>query len=59
MQELTCLDVEDRRDAELCADMSALDGMGDARIAARRAIAYRLDAQAVVGGPPGPEPNAR
>lgn len=51
VRESACLDVEDRRalDAELCADMSALDGMGDARIAAAaRAIAYRLDAQAVV-----------
>ncbi|WP_031666220.1 HNH endonuclease [Mycobacterium tuberculosis] len=51
VRESACLDVEDRRalDAELCADMSALDGMGDARIAAAaRAIAYRLDAQVVV-----------
>jgi Domain of unknown function (DUF222) len=33
----------------LCADVSNLDGMGDARIAAAaREIAYRLDAQAVV-----------
>jgi hypothetical protein len=36
-------------DAELCADASKLDGMGDARIAAAaKEIAYRLDAQAVV-----------
>ncbi|BBY08363.1 hypothetical protein MNVI_36810 [Mycobacterium noviomagense] len=51
VRESACLDVEDRRalDAELCADMSALDGMGDARIAAAaREIAYRLNAQAVV-----------
>ncbi|AGL26867.1 hypothetical protein J113_09570 [Mycobacterium tuberculosis CAS/NITR204] len=51
VRESACLDVEDRRalHAQLCADMSALDGMGDARIAAAaRAIAYRLDAQAVV-----------
>jgi hypothetical protein len=51
VRESACLDVEDRRalDAEMCADGSKLDGMGDARIAAAaRAIAYRLDAQAVV-----------
>lgn len=51
VRESACLDVEDRRalDAELCADGSKLDGMGDARIAAAaRAIAYRLNAQAVV-----------
>ncbi|EUA20437.1 hypothetical protein I553_10152 [Mycobacterium xenopi 4042] len=51
VRESACLDVEDRRalDAELCADMSALDGMGDARIAAAaKDIAYRLNAQAVV-----------
>jgi hypothetical protein len=51
VQESACLDVEDRRalDAELCADGSKLDGMGDARIAAAaKAIAYRLNAQAVV-----------
>ncbi|OBI55929.1 DUF222 domain-containing protein [Mycobacterium sp. E787] len=51
VRESACLDVEDRRalDAELCADGSKLDGMGDARIvAAARAIAYRLDPQAVV-----------
>ncbi|HUL98016.1 MAG TPA: HNH endonuclease, partial [Mycobacterium sp.] len=36
VRESACLDVEDRRvlDAELCADVSRLDGMGDARIAA-------------------------
>ncbi|OBK34472.1 HNH endonuclease [Mycobacterium sp. 1165196.3] len=51
VRESACLDVEDRRalDAELCGDGSSLDGMGDARIAAAaRAIAYRLNAQAVV-----------
>ena len=36
-------------DAELCADVTKLDGMGDARVAAAaKEIAYRLDAQAVV-----------
>ena len=47
VRESACLDVEDRRtlDAELCGDRSALDGMGDARVAAAaREIAYRLDA---------------
>jgi hypothetical protein len=51
VRESACLDVEDRRtlDAELCADLSRLDGMGDARIsAAAKEIAYRLDAQAIV-----------
>src|SRR3979409_2638299 len=51
VRESACLDVEDRRrlDAELCADMSKLEGMGDARItAAAKEIAARLDAQAVV-----------
>ena len=51
VRESACLDVNDRRalDAELCTDGSKLDGMGDARIAAAaRAIAYRLNAQAVV-----------
>jgi hypothetical protein len=50
-RESACLDVEDRRrlDAELCADVSTLDGMGDKRItAAAKEIAARLDAQAVV-----------
>jgi hypothetical protein len=50
-REWACLEVEDRRrlDAELCADVSTLDGMGDARIvAAAKEIAARLDAQAVV-----------
>jgi hypothetical protein len=50
-RESACLDVEDRRrlDAELCANVSRLEGMGDARIvAAAKEIAARLDAQAVV-----------
>src|SRR4051812_11806850 len=50
-RESACLSVEDRRslDEELCAEVSKLDGMGDARItAAAKEIAYRLDAQAVV-----------
>jgi hypothetical protein len=53
VRESACLEVDDRRalDAELCADASKLDGMGDARVAAAaRAIAYRLNAQ---GGRPG------
>jgi hypothetical protein len=51
VRESACLTVEDRRalDAEMCADVSKLDGMGDKRItAAAKAIAYRLDPQAVV-----------
>jgi hypothetical protein len=51
VRESACLEVEDRRqlDAELCADMAGLDGVGDARLtAAARAIAYRLDPRAVV-----------
>lgn len=51
VRESACLDVEDRRrlDAELCADQSGLDGVGDARLAASaKAIAYRLDSRAVV-----------
>jgi Domain of unknown function (DUF222)/HNH endonuclease len=51
VRESACLRVEDRRtlDEEMCADQSKLDGCGDARIAAdAKAIAYRLDAQAVV-----------
>ena len=51
VKESACLDVEDRRalDAELCADVSKLDGQGDARITAdAKEIAYRLDPQAVV-----------
>ena len=51
VRESACLDIDDRRtlDAELCADISKLDGVGDARIvAAAKEVAYRLDAQAVV-----------
>lgn len=51
VRESACLTVEDRRtlDEEMCADQSALDGLGDARIAAdAKAIAYRLDPHAVV-----------
>lgn len=51
VRESACLEVEDRRrlDAELCADVGKLDGMGDKRItAAAKEIAARLDAQAVV-----------
>jgi hypothetical protein len=50
-RESACLDVEDRRvlDAELCGDVSKLEGMGDSRITAKaKEIAARLDAQAVV-----------
>jgi hypothetical protein len=49
--ESACLTVEDRRqlDAELCADLASLDGMGDARVKAEaKKIAYRLDPHAVV-----------
>lgn len=51
VRESACLDVEDRRrlDAELCSDISALEGVGDAALAAAaKAIAYRLDPHAVV-----------
>jgi hypothetical protein len=51
VRESACLDVDDRRtlDSELCSDMSALDGLGDARVAAAaKTIAYRLDPHAVV-----------
>lgn len=51
VRESACLGVEDRRvlDAELCAHPERLAGLGDQRIAAEaRAIAYRLDPQAVV-----------
>jgi len=50
-RESACLSVEDRRvlDAELCTDVSKLEGMGDARItAAAKEIAARLDAHSVV-----------
>jgi hypothetical protein len=51
VRESACLSIADRRtlDAELCADQAALEGLGDARIAAdAKAIAYRLDPHAVV-----------
>jgi hypothetical protein len=51
VKESACLDVVDRRtlDAEMCADITKLDGLGDTRITAdAKAIAYRLDPQAVV-----------
>jgi hypothetical protein len=51
VRESACLDVEDRRtlDAELCADLTELDGLGDGRITAKaKSIAYRLDPHAVV-----------
>jgi hypothetical protein len=51
VRESACLDVEDRRtlDAEMCADITELEGLGDKRITARaKTIAYRLDPQAVV-----------
>jgi hypothetical protein len=51
VRESACLDVEDRQvlDAELCCDPANLDRIGDARLAAAaKAIAYRLDPQAVV-----------
>src|SRR5690606_16745470 len=51
VRESACLDVEDRRvlDAEMCADITSLDGLGDARITTdAKKIAYRLDAQAIV-----------
>lgn len=51
VRESACLDVEDRRrlDAELCAQTERLEGMGDAALtAAAKAVAYRLDPQAVV-----------
>jgi hypothetical protein len=51
VKQSACLDVEDRRrlDVEMCADVATLEGKGDARTEAdAKAIAYRLDAQAVV-----------
>lgn len=51
VRESACLDVEDRGrlDRELCADVTQLDGVGDAALAAAaKAISYRLDPQAVV-----------
>ncbi|GAS92945.1 HNH endonuclease, partial [Mycolicibacterium brisbanense] len=51
VRESAWLSIEDRRvlDAEMCADLTRLDGMGDARIEAEaKTIAYRLDPQAIV-----------
>ncbi|MBI3213708.1 MAG: DUF222 domain-containing protein [Mycobacterium sp.] len=51
VRESACLDVEDRMtlDTELCADPSALIGLGDSRIVAEaKTIAYRLDPHAIV-----------
>src|SRR5699024_12793939 len=51
VRESACLQVGHRRrlDAELCAERSSLDGLGDAGLAAAaKAVAYRLDPQAVV-----------
>ena len=51
VRESACLSVEHRRalDAELCADQTSLDGLGNQRIeAAAKTIAYRLDPHAVV-----------
>ncbi|MGV0873827.1 DUF222 domain-containing protein [Mycolicibacterium sp. XJ879] len=51
VRESACLTVEDRRalDAEMCADIAGLDGMGDSRVESEaKSIAYRLDPQAVV-----------
>ncbi|TRW46892.1 DUF222 domain-containing protein [Georgenia yuyongxinii] len=52
VRESACLSVTDRAvfDAEVAADPAALDGVGDRRLVARaKAVAYRLDAAAVVG----------
>lgn len=51
VRESACLSVEHRRefDAELCADVSRLDGWGDKRVVAEaKAIVARLDVEAVV-----------
>ena len=51
VRESACLSLEDRRtlDARMCADRSALEGLGDKRIEAdAKAIAYELDPQVVV-----------
>ena len=51
VRESACLSVEHRRalDAEMCADVSALNSLGNKRIEAKaKSIAYRLDPQAVV-----------
>jgi hypothetical protein len=62
VRESACLDVEDRRalDAELCADPAGLDGMGDARVAARpkRSPTGSIRTRSSIG-PPKPKPNAR
>lgn len=50
VRESACLSVQDRRrlDAELCGDVSRLEGWGDGRVAAEaKTIAQRLDARAV------------
>ncbi|MDG5484386.1 HNH endonuclease [Mycolicibacterium gadium] len=51
VRESACLSIEDRRtlDAEMCADISNLDGKGNSRITAdAKDIACRLNVQAVV-----------
>lgn len=51
VRESACLDIKDRRtlDSRMCADQTALKGLGDKRIEANaKAIAYKLDPQAVV-----------
>ncbi len=51
VRESACLTVEDRRalDAEMCGDVTKLDGLGNGRIEAEaKKIAYRLDPQAFV-----------
>ncbi|MUL64813.1 HNH endonuclease [Mycobacterium sp. CBMA 234] len=50
-KEAACLSPQDRRklDAQMCADWSGLDGLGDSKIEARaKCIALRLDEQAVL-----------
>jgi hypothetical protein len=62
VRESACLSVEHRRqlDAEMCADVSGLEGKGDKgiEVAAKR-IAYRLDPQAVVDRATRLPPNVR
>ena len=51
VRESACLEVDDRRrlDTELCSEPERLEGVGDAALtAAAKAVAYRLDPQAVV-----------
>ncbi|MGA5544369.1 DUF222 domain-containing protein [Mycobacterium sp. NPDC051198] len=51
VRESACLTVEDRRalDAEMCGDVTKLDGLGNGRVEAEaKKIAYRLDPQAFV-----------